>query len=113
MISLRFTKCVSNCVVMDGAPFALRPRPVRREKTGVTALRRRDPMRTALHKLAFAAAVVGALGFGGTQAFAAPGARDAEGGACSLSSCRTYCRSVCPLCYGYCDPVDGCICEYI
>jgi hypothetical protein len=73
-------------------------------------------MRKSLHKLAFAAAVVGALGFGGTQAFASPGAPAREQ-ACSLSTCRNYCRTQwCTpgqSCTGYCDPVEGCICEYI
>lgn len=73
-------------------------------------------MRRTLQQLAFAAAVVGALGFGGTQAFAAPGAATANENACTLSSCRTYCRSWCTpgfACTGYCDPDVGCVCEYV
>jgi hypothetical protein len=70
-------------------------------------------MRESLHKLAFVVFVAGALGFGGTQAFAAPGAPAAEKAACNLSQCRQSCRAVCPTCYGYCDPEIGCVCEYI
>ena len=73
-------------------------------------------MRGSLHKLAFTAAVAGALGFGGTQAFAAPGAAAVKQDACSLSACSTYCRTQwCTpgfRCYGYCDPDLGCVCEY-
>ena len=72
-------------------------------------------MRGTLHRLAFAAAMAGALGFGGTQAFAAPGEAAAEMKSCSLSECSNYCRQWCTpgfRCYGYCDPELGCVCDY-
>ena len=69
-------------------------------------------MRKSLSKLAFAAAVAGALGFGGSQAFAAPGA-PAEKAACNFLECRRQCREFCPTCYAYCDSELGCVCEYI
>ncbi|HEU0299259.1 MAG TPA: hypothetical protein VFR37_07395 [Longimicrobium sp.] len=72
-------------------------------------------MRGTLCRLAFAAAVAGAMGFGGTQALAAPGVA-AEGRACSYFQCVSYCwNEGCPpgqRCTGYCDPVLGCVCEY-
>ncbi len=74
-------------------------------------------MRRTLHKLAFAAAVVGAMGFGGTQAFAAPAAAGAAERSCTFTTCRNYCRNEwCTpglACYGYCDPELGCVCEYV
>ena len=74
-------------------------------------------MRRTLHKLAFALSVAGALGFGGTQAFAAPGAREVRENSCTAVSCRSYCRyEWCQpgfACTGYCDPDLGCVCEYV
>ncbi len=59
--------------------------------------------------LAFAGATVVALGFGATQAFAAPSAADASG----VRACTDrYCRKVaCAPFYGYCDELRGiCVC---
>jgi hypothetical protein len=70
-------------------------------------------MKSTLHRLAFATVVAGALGFGATQAFAAPGAAPGKANSCVRSVCHSNCRAVCPTCYGYCDPDLGCVCEYI
>lgn len=59
--------------------------------------------------LVFAGATVIALGFGATQAFAAPAAADAT----SARACTNrYCRDVaCYPFYGYCDYARGlCVC---
>ena len=59
--------------------------------------------------LAFAGATVVALGFGATQAFAAPSAADAAGArACTNNYCRTV---ACYPFWGYCDYARGiCVC---
>lgn len=70
-------------------------------------------MRSTLHRLAYAALVAGAMGFGGTQAFAAPGAAKAVVNSCTYNECRVQCREWClpgRVCTGYCDPVEGCVC---
>lgn len=68
---------------------------------------------TKLHRLAFAAAVTGALGFGATQGFATPGTSADKANSCVRSQCQQWCRAACSTCFGYCDPDVGCVCEYI
>ena len=56
----------------------------------------------------FSLTVAAALGFGGAQAFASPGAAADAERACNGSQCREYCRSI-----GYDDGrcgQDGCAC---
>jgi hypothetical protein len=55
----------------------------------------------------FAAAVAAALGFGGAQAFASPGAAEAER-ACNGGQCNRDCRAR-GADGGFCDQ-GGCIC---
>ena len=67
-------------------------------------------MRKTFTHLAFAAATAAALGFGATQALAAPAAEaDAAARACTNDYCR---RVACYPFYGYCDFRLGiCACE--
>jgi len=62
----------------------------------------------------FSGAVLAVLGFGATQAFAAPAA-EADAKACSFTACRRYCVDTCPpgsgSCFGYCEGGE-CVCEY-
>jgi hypothetical protein len=65
-------------------------------------------MRKTFTHLAFAAATAAALGFGATQALAAP-ATEAGARACTNDYCR---RVACYPFYGYCDFRLGiCACE--
>lgn len=64
---------------------------------------------SGIARLAFAGATVAALGFGATQAVAAPAAEDAsKARACT----NQYCRDVaCYPFYGYCNYARGvCVC---
>ena len=56
----------------------------------------------------FAAAMAAALGFGGAQAFASPGAAEAAERACSGGQCNRDCRAR-GYDGGFCDQ-GGCIC---
>ena len=57
-----------------------------------------------------AAALVGALGFGATQALATP-AEPAKDSACSPGKCDKQCKEQFgPFAGGFCDPFGGCSC---
>jgi hypothetical protein len=63
-------------------------------------------MRRKATRLGFAAAILAALGFGGTQAAAAPA--DAEVGICRDNLCETFCQTIGFL-GGWCVN-DDCFC---
>lgn len=69
-------------------------------------------MKNTVGRMTFAALVAISLGFGGTQAIAAPGAPAAN--SCTFLECRNYCRNEWCLpgrtCSSYCDPDYGCVC---
>ena len=48
-------------------------------------------IRAGWQRMAFGIAVAGALGFGATQAMAAPSEAEAEMRACGVAACRTAC----------------------
>jgi hypothetical protein len=57
-----------------------------------------------------AASLVGALGFGATQALATP-AEAAKAAVCSPGQCDKQCKQQFgPFAAGYCDPFGGCSC---
>lgn len=58
-------------------------------------------------RAAFGLAVAGALGFGGTQAVAAPREAESETRACGIAACRTACPQ-----YGGSWVNGRCICCY-
>ena len=68
-------------------------------------------MRRTITKLAFAAVSAVALGFGATQALAAP-ATEADAAARARACTNYYCQQVaCYPFYGYCDYRRGlCVC---
>lgn len=61
------------------------------------------PIRTKISRVMFSALVVSALGFGGSQAFAAPSAAPVRSNARDCSACAQQC-AVIKLCQpGYCQ----------
>lgn len=68
---------------------------------------------SAGRKAAFAAGVAAALGFGGTQALAAPGGVDTGAAVCENINCERVCASLGAI-YGTCAP-NGvtCTCYWV
>ena len=65
---------------------------------------------TKIRSGVLAALMLGALGFGATQALASPGEAE-KAAACTQQGCNARCEAQFgPFASGFCDPELGCVC---